>query len=100
MQLGFFDASELRARHAALAQRRVEDREIFARRLNAAHRAVNVSWQTLARSHAMVEQADRSSREREINELADDLLAQQCEMMAMHDDGTMLAAIFPHRNLR
>lgn len=100
MRLGFSDAEELRARHAAFQRHRLDEREAFERQIGGAHRAVDASWETLKRSKAMVEEADRFGRAREINILADDLLAQQRELIAMHDDGAILAAIFPKRTAR
>jgi hypothetical protein len=100
MRLGFHDAKELRDRHAALQQRSPLDRIEFARQMSRAHRAVDESWKTLERSRALVEEADRFGRDREINLLADKLLAQQCEMIAMKDDGAMLAAIAPRTGRR
>jgi hypothetical protein len=97
MWLGFNDAEELRARHAAFLEHRRTDRAIFARQFADAQQAINASWRTLERSKAMVEHADRFGREREIQTLVDDLIEQERRLIDMRDDGAILAAIFPRR---
>jgi hypothetical protein len=99
MWLGFFDADELRARHAQFRERsRVEHAEAT-QALDNALRAVSASWTTLARSKALVESADRFRREREIQNLADELLAAEQRLLETNDDGAILATIFPRRDL-
>ncbi|HVT50462.1 MAG TPA: hypothetical protein VHE77_02765 [Dongiaceae bacterium] len=100
MRLGFHDAEELRDRHAALQERSPLERMQFARQMQNAHCAVDASWKTLERSRALVENADRFSRDREIHALVDDLIAQQRELIALRDDGAMLAAMAPRPGRR
>ena len=100
MRLGFPDADDLRARHEAFRRRQVLERAVFAQIYDGAYRAVEASWATLARSKSMVEHADRFARQREIVTLADELVEQQRALMAKHDDGAILGAIFPPRRPR
>jgi hypothetical protein len=100
MRRGFCDVDELRTRHAALKAQRDLERALLHRAIDTTHAAVAASWKTLGQSRATVEAADRFSREREIQLLADDFLRQERALIEMKDDGQILAAIFPAQRSR